>query len=57
MVNSPLPESLDKECAKAARILKSFQGDNMQMNVDKVIPPDVIENARVRDLLDNEMMR
>ncbi|OCH91303.1 DUF500-domain-containing protein [Obba rivulosa] len=44
-LNSPLPQSLSKECEKAAKIFKSFV-DSGNNGLDGVIPRSVLENAR-----------
>ena len=42
----PMPESLAKECQKAARTLRSFTMPDAQSGPDKIIPPHIIETAR-----------
>jgi len=44
-LNTPLPQPLPKECAKAARILKSFV-DHGNNGLDGVIPRTILENAK-----------
>ncbi|KAJ7102318.1 hypothetical protein B0H15DRAFT_324987 [Mycena belliarum] len=44
-LNSPLPQTLPKECAKAAKIFESFV-DSGNNGLDGVIPRAVLENAR-----------
>ncbi|KAK0198513.1 hypothetical protein F5146DRAFT_1131495 [Armillaria mellea] len=44
-LNSPVPQSLPKECAKAASIFKSFV-DSGNDGLDGVIPRRVLENAK-----------
>ncbi|KAF8167819.1 hypothetical protein B0H34DRAFT_646722 [Crassisporium funariophilum] len=44
-LNSPLPQTLDKECAKAAKIFKSFV-DSGNNGLDGVIPRSILENAK-----------
>ncbi|KAJ7139736.1 hypothetical protein C8R44DRAFT_694372 [Mycena epipterygia] len=44
-LNSPLPQPLPKECAKAAKIFKSFV-DSSNNGLDGVIPRSVLENAK-----------
>ncbi|KAF9788556.1 DUF500-domain-containing protein [Thelephora terrestris] len=44
-LNNPLPQALPKECAKAARIFKSFV-DHGNNGLDGVIPRTVLENAQ-----------
>ncbi|KAL1943866.1 hypothetical protein VTO73DRAFT_3684 [Trametes versicolor] len=43
--NTPLPQPLPKECAKAAQIFKSFV-DSGNNGLDGVIPRSVLENAK-----------
>jgi len=43
--NNPLPQPLPKECAKAARIFKSFV-DSGNNGLDGVIPRSILENAK-----------
>ncbi|KAF5375061.1 hypothetical protein D9758_000104 [Tetrapyrgos nigripes] len=45
MPNSPLPQPLPKECAKAAKIFRSFV-DSGNNGLDGVIPRSVIQNAK-----------
>jgi len=44
-LNTPLPQPLPKECAKAVRIFKSFV-DHGNNGLDGVIPRTVLENAK-----------
>ncbi|KAF8349808.1 hypothetical protein F5887DRAFT_1127108 [Amanita rubescens] len=44
-INNPIPQSLPKECEKAARIFKSFV-DGAHNGLDGVIPRHVLEHAR-----------
>ncbi|KAJ6574737.1 hypothetical protein B0H19DRAFT_933094 [Mycena capillaripes] len=44
-LNSPLPQTLPKECLKAAKIFKSFV-DSSNNGLDGVIPRAVLENAK-----------
>ncbi|KAJ7456629.1 hypothetical protein FB451DRAFT_1353929 [Mycena latifolia] len=44
-LNSPLPQPLPKECAKAAKIFKSFV-DSGNNGLDGVVPREVLQNAR-----------
>lgn len=44
-LNNPLPSDLGSECKKAAKILNSFI-QNPNNPLDKVIPPDVLYNAK-----------
>ncbi|TFK30734.1 DUF500-domain-containing protein [Coprinopsis marcescibilis] len=43
--NSPLPQSLQKECAKAAKIFSSFVDDRHNV-LDRVVPRSVLANAK-----------
>ncbi|KAJ2233215.1 hypothetical protein H4R99_006569 [Coemansia sp. RSA 1722] len=45
MVNLPIPQSLEKECIKAANILNSFVNPGAS-GTDKFIPPDILANAK-----------
>ncbi|KAJ7462770.1 hypothetical protein B0H11DRAFT_2160033 [Mycena galericulata] len=44
-LNSPLPQPLPKECAKAAKIFKSFV-DSSNNGLDGVIPREVLQQAK-----------
>ncbi|KAJ1998122.1 hypothetical protein H4R26_005576, partial [Coemansia thaxteri] len=44
MSRIPLPQSLDKECIKSAKILNSFV--NPGKGADKYIPPSILERAK-----------
>ncbi|KZT68365.1 DUF500-domain-containing protein [Daedalea quercina L-15889] len=44
-LNTPLPQPLPKECAKAAKIFKSFV-DSGNNGLDGVIPRNVLQNAK-----------
>ncbi|PFH54751.1 hypothetical protein AMATHDRAFT_38017 [Amanita thiersii Skay4041] len=44
-LNNPIPQSLPKECEKAARIFKSFV-DSGNNGLDGVIPRHILQNAR-----------
>ncbi|EKM83615.1 hypothetical protein AGABI1DRAFT_117111 [Agaricus bisporus var. burnettii JB137-S8] len=44
-LNTPLPQSLSKECAKAAKILRSFV-DSRNNGLDGVVPRSVLQNAK-----------
>lgn len=44
-LNSPLPQSLSKECTKAAKIFRSFV-DSGNNGLDGVIPRSVLQNAK-----------
>ncbi|KAL1667268.1 hypothetical protein GGF50DRAFT_125033 [Schizophyllum commune] len=43
--NSPIPQSLPKECAKAAKIFQSFV-DSANNGLDGIIPREIIEHAK-----------
>ncbi|KAF8557356.1 DUF500-domain-containing protein [Imleria badia] len=43
--NSPLPQTLPKECQKAAKILSSFI-DSRDNGLDSIIPRNVLQNAK-----------
>jgi len=43
--NTPLPQSLPKECSKAAKIFKSFV-DSANNGLDGVIPRNILEHAK-----------
>lgn len=43
--NTPLPQTLPKECTKAAKIFSSFV-DNKNNGLDGIIPRSVLENAK-----------
>lgn len=45
-INNPLPLSLKSECKKAAKVLTSFVKPNQALGPDKVIPLDVLKNAK-----------
>ncbi|KAJ2340015.1 hypothetical protein GGH91_004306, partial [Coemansia sp. RSA 2671] len=45
MSRTPLPQSLDKECVKAAKILNSFVSPG-GLGTDKYIPPSILERAK-----------
>ncbi|KAJ5225865.1 SH3 domain-containing protein [Penicillium chermesinum] len=49
-INNPLPSSLASECKKAAKILTSFVDPRQAFGPDKVIPPEILANAKVRTL-------
>jgi SH3 domain-containing YSC84-like protein 1 len=46
MFNMPLPETLAKECQKSARTLRSFTMADATEGPDRMIPPQLIEDAR-----------
>ena len=45
-LNNPLPSSLKSECKKAARILASFIDPKQAFGPDKIIPPEILANAK-----------
>ncbi|KAJ5959542.1 uncharacterized protein N7479_006692 [Penicillium vulpinum] len=45
-INNPLPSSMASECKKAAKILTSFVDPRQSFGPDKVIPPEVLANAK-----------
>jgi len=44
-LNSPLPQTLPRECQKAAKIFASFV-DGKNNGLDGIIPRSVLENAK-----------
>ncbi|KAI9806563.1 MAG: hypothetical protein M1833_003750 [Piccolia ochrophora] len=45
-VNNPFPSSMGSECKKAGRILASFVDPRQAFGPDKIIPPQVLANAK-----------
>ncbi|CAI7644320.1 unnamed protein product [Penicillium glandicola] len=45
-INNPLPSSMSSECKKAAKILTSFVDPKQSFGPDKVIPPEILANAK-----------
>lgn len=45
-VNNPIPQSLNSECKKVAKILTSFVKPNQVIRYEEVIPPHVLQNAQ-----------
>ncbi|RMZ82347.1 hypothetical protein DV738_g1782, partial [Chaetothyriales sp. CBS 135597] len=45
-INNPLPSSMRSECKKAGKILASFVDPGQSFGPDKVIPPQVLANAK-----------
>ncbi|KAJ5956047.1 hypothetical protein N7501_010326 [Penicillium viridicatum] len=45
-INNPLPASMSSECKKAAKILTSFVDPRQSFGPDKVIPPEILANAK-----------
>ncbi|KAJ5755693.1 hypothetical protein N7533_005236 [Penicillium manginii] len=45
-IHNPLPSSLSSECKKAAKILTSFVDPKQAFGPDKVIPPEILANAK-----------
>ncbi|KAJ5796259.1 uncharacterized protein N7518_004799 [Penicillium psychrosexuale] len=45
-IHNPLPASMTSECKKAAKILTSFVDPRQAFGPDKVIPPEILANAK-----------
>ncbi|KAG8629326.1 hypothetical protein KVT40_003191 [Elsinoe batatas] len=45
-LNNPLPSSMQSECKKAGRTLASFVDPRQSFGPDKIIPPEVLANAK-----------
>ncbi|KAJ5646686.1 hypothetical protein N7490_003058 [Penicillium lividum] len=45
-IHNPLPSSLSSECKKAAKILTSFVDPKQAFGPEKVIPPEILANAK-----------
>ncbi|KAJ5993800.1 hypothetical protein N7451_009524 [Penicillium sp. IBT 35674x] len=45
-IHNPLPSSLSSECKKVAKILTSFVDPKQAFGPDKVIPPEILANAK-----------
>ncbi|KIV93090.1 hypothetical protein PV10_04334 [Exophiala mesophila] len=45
-INNPLPSSMRSECKKAGKILASFVDPRQSFGPDKVIPPQILSNAK-----------
>ncbi|EXJ91375.1 hypothetical protein A1O1_04487 [Capronia coronata CBS 617.96] len=45
-INSPLPSSMRSECKKAGKILASFVDPRQSFGPDKIIPPQILANAK-----------
>ncbi|CAL5868704.1 uncharacterized protein PFLUO_LOCUS2931 [Penicillium psychrofluorescens] len=45
-IHNPLPASMNSECKKAAKILASFIDPKQAFGPDKVIPPEILANAK-----------
>ncbi|EXJ93177.1 hypothetical protein A1O3_01734 [Capronia epimyces CBS 606.96] len=45
-INNPLPSSMRSECKKAGKILASFVDPRQSFGPDKVIPPQILANAK-----------
>ncbi|CAI6331769.1 unnamed protein product [Periconia digitata] len=45
-INNPLPSSLKSECSKAGKILTSFVDPRQAFGPDKIIPPQILANAK-----------
>ncbi|KAF1993914.1 DUF500-domain-containing protein [Amniculicola lignicola CBS 123094] len=46
IINNPLPSSMRSECKKAGRILASFVDPRQAFGPDKIIPPQVLAQAK-----------
>ncbi|RDL37062.1 SH3-domain-containing protein [Venustampulla echinocandica] len=45
-INNPLPSSMASECKKCSKILSSFVDPRQAFSPDKVIPPNILANAK-----------
>ncbi|ODH45850.1 hypothetical protein GX48_08062 [Paracoccidioides brasiliensis] len=45
-MNNPLPSSMRSECRKAGKILASFVDPRQSFGPDKIIPPQILANAK-----------
>ncbi|KAF4554336.1 Las17-binding protein actin regulator-like protein 1 [Elsinoe fawcettii] len=45
-LNNPLPSSMQSECKKTGKILASFVDPRQSFGPDKIIPPEVLANAK-----------
>ncbi|KAI1609906.1 hypothetical protein EDD37DRAFT_628771 [Exophiala viscosa] len=45
-INNPLPASMRSECKKAGKILASFVDPRQSFGPDKIIPPQILGNAK-----------
>ncbi|KAJ9494881.1 hypothetical protein LTR99_006229 [Exophiala xenobiotica] len=45
-INNPLPASMRSECKKAGKILASFVDPRQSFGPDKIIPPQILANAK-----------
>ncbi|KAF1953714.1 DUF500-domain-containing protein [Byssothecium circinans] len=45
-LNNPLPSSMKSECNKAGKILTSFVDPRQSFGPDKIIPPQILANAK-----------
>ncbi|KAL9116644.1 MAG: hypothetical protein Q9187_006833 [Circinaria calcarea] len=45
-INNPLPSSMRSECKKVAKILASFVDPRQAFGPDKIIPPQILANAK-----------
>ncbi|TKA39145.1 SH3 domain-containing protein [Cryomyces minteri] len=45
-ISNPLPASMRSECKKAAKTLASFVDPRQSFGPDKIIPPNVLANAK-----------
>ncbi|EME49961.1 hypothetical protein DOTSEDRAFT_68695 [Dothistroma septosporum NZE10] len=46
LINNPLPSSMRSECKKCGRILASFIDPRQAFGPDKIIPPNILANAK-----------
>ncbi|KAK7992171.1 SH3 domain-containing protein [Apiospora saccharicola] len=53
--NNPLPSSLSSECKKCGKILTSFIDPRQSFGPDKIIPPQVLANAKVNNPAPNTL--
>lgn len=47
-INNPLPSNMRSECKKCGKILASFVDPRQAFGPDKIIPPEILANAKVR---------
>ncbi|THY78195.1 DUF500-domain-containing protein [Aureobasidium pullulans] len=46
LINNPLPSSMKSECKKTGKILASFIDPKQSFGPDKIIPPQILSNAK-----------
>ncbi|KAG9998940.1 DUF500-domain-containing protein, partial [Aureobasidium melanogenum] len=46
LINNPLPSSMKSECKKTGKILASFIDPRQSFGPDKIIPPQILANAK-----------